>query len=104
MCVGESTTSSRSTVVTADDTALGPPPRKRDNPAGAAAAISSFCRDNVSRKPDEPDACDDILLPSTPSVKGVTKAINLVADEALTPPCLATRSITEEVSPPKIFP
>jgi hypothetical protein len=74
----------------------------RDNPAGAAASKSSFWRERVSVRLGEPGI--DVLLPSTPNVKGVTKAINFVADEAPTPLDLETVSTTEETSPPKIFP
>jgi hypothetical protein len=112
MWVGESRTSSDSTVLTVVDstvltgegTALGPKPRMRDNPDGAAAEISSLWRDSKSLSPEEPEACEAIRFPSTPKVSGVINAVNFVAEEALTPPDLATSSMTEEVLPPKILP
>src|SRR5215469_1546626 len=110
--VGESRSSSDSTVVTVVDstvltgegTALGPKPRMRDNPDGAAAEISSLWLDSKSVSPEEPEAWVAIRFPSTPKVSGVINAVNFVADDALTPPDLATSSMTEEVLPPKILP
>src|SRR5215467_9745142 len=89
MWVGESRTSSDSTVLTGEGTALGPKPRMRDNPDGAAAEISSLWRDSKSVSPEEPEACEAICFPTTPKVSGVIRLINLLADDVLTPPDLA---------------
>src|SRR5262249_52799129 len=93
---GESRTSSISTVLAADGTALGPEPRMRDNPEGEAEEISSLWPESNSVSPREPEPCAAIRFPSTPKVKGVMRLINLLADAALTPPDFATTSVTEE--------
>jgi hypothetical protein len=76
----------------------------RDNPAGAAVSISSLWPDSKSAMAEEPGASVEVRFPSIPKVKGVIRLINLLADDALTPHDLATRSMTEEVLSPKMVP
>src|SRR5262245_40868458 len=86
-------------------TAVGPVLLKTcDTPLGSAAAMSDFSLNNELASPEALSPCAAARLPSTPSTSGVASDISLPADEELTPPDLATASVTEDARFPKMVP